>query len=140
MFLGSFLSTSVSHLAFCTLGLLFPSCYPEPSILELLQHTLHEGLRVISEFPWLVLSFQWVPALHWGRSFVPHGESFSAFLLWSVTFSTLPFSTLQHLGKACGKQLAGAYELGLWLGLLGILISDMALESLFKSLANFAVL
>lgn len=43
--------------------------------------------------------------------------------------STLPFSTLQHLVKACGKELAGVCELGLLLGLIGILISD----GLFKS-------
>ena len=88
-----------------------------------------------------VLSFHWVPALHKGKPCVPHWGSFSEFLLWPSTFSTLvfhilAFHTFQHLVKASGKELSGECELGWWLGLLGILFQ----MQFFNSLANFSVL
>lgn len=63
---------------------------------------------------------------------MPHWGSFSAFLLLSLMLSKLSFSTLQHLVKACGKKLADVCELGVLLGLIGILISDVIFKGSLK--------
>lgn len=133
MFLVSLLSASVPHLAFCTLGVLFTSCYPEANIQRAAVACILWGLRGgSSQFFSLVFSFQWVPAFYLGRSCVAHWGAFSFFLFWPPIVRTLPFRTLQHLEKVCGKELAGTCELGLWLRLPGILISDAVFKSSWK--------
>ena len=113
VFLGSFLNTSVPHLAFCISGILFSSCCPEPSIQRAAIKCASGPWSDSSQFS-PVVSFWWVPALHC----VPHWGSFSDFLLWLPSFSTRAFHTLHLLVKAYRKELACECEFGWCLGLL----------------------
>lgn len=128
VFLGSCLGASVTRLIFCTLGVLFTFCYPEPSLQRAAIVCPPWGLGMIHISSSLALSFQWVPALPRGRPCVPQWGSSSAFFLGFHPSAHYPLV----LGKGLWERVGWYTWMQLWLGLLGMLISDAVFKSSLK--------